>query len=152
MEEEERRIEQIDNKLSELKEVELKQQKTAKARPEMTNILSVNKRNAEKDILTMRDMFIQHEREKREEEEQLRREGKTRTVVLDPFKRKATRPQTQFEAEEGGQAGRVEGRSEEGRASIQGRAGATGRATQAGRGCTQAFGGRDTHRRTHTSW
>ena len=100
LEEEERRIEQIENKLSELKEVELKQQKTAKARPEMTNILSVNKRNAEKDILTMRDMFIQHEREKREEEEQLRREGKTRTVVLDPFKRKATRPQTQFEAEE----------------------------------------------------
>ena len=100
LEEEERRIEQIENKLSELKEVELKQQKTAKARPEMTNILNVNKRNAEKDISTMRDMFIQHEREKREEEEQLRREGKTRTVVLDPFKRKATRPQTQFEAAE----------------------------------------------------
>ena len=100
LEEEERRIEAIENKLSELTEVELKQQKTAKARPELTNILSVNKRNAEKDITTMRDMFIQHERERREEEEQLRRDGKTRTVVLDPFKRKATRPQTQFEAAE----------------------------------------------------
>ena len=100
LEEDERRIEQIDNRLSELKEMELKQQKTAKARPELGDILAVNRRNAENDITLMRDMFIQHEREKREEEEQLRREGKTRTVVLDPFKRKATRPQTQFEAEE----------------------------------------------------
>ena len=97
---EERRVEAVENKLAEVRELELKQQKTAKGRTEMTSILEVNKRNQSRDITEARDMFFVNERLRREEEDRLKAQGKKREVVLDPFKRRATRPSMNFEEEE----------------------------------------------------
>ena len=97
---EERRLEAVENKLAEVRELELKQQKTAKGRTDMANILEVNKRNQNRDITEARDMFFVNERLRREEDERLKAQGKKREVVLDPFKRRATRPSMNFEEEE----------------------------------------------------
>ena len=105
---EERRLEGVENRLAELREVELKQAKTAKGRAEMANIVELNRRNQSRDIEEARSMFFNNERVRREEEEQLRAQGKTRQTTLDPFKRRATRPSMNFEEEKEAEPAREE--------------------------------------------
>ena len=96
---EEARLEAVENKLAELREVELKAAKTAKSRSEMVAIVEVNRRNQSRDIEEARSMFFSNQQSRREEDEQLRLQGKKREATLDPFKRRATRPSMNFEEE-----------------------------------------------------
>jgi len=88
----EKQLQEAEKKLKEIAQQEKKMKEGNKLRGPDSNIREVNERNARADREIARQMSIKEERERREQEEEMKKTGKKKVFHLDPFKRRATRP------------------------------------------------------------